>query len=210
MQRFTRALAAAAVAAATVSCGARTGTGGGRGSAFLVIDSLQGIRGGATAGTATSTLNSDVVTNITSPAPCSATAPCPTVFGDLGEARMHIVMKDAGSAVPTTPTPLNDITITRYRVVYTRADGRNVAGVDVPHPFDGAVTATVSVGTTTVVFSLVRVQAKDEAPLVLLKNPSRGIITQFAEVTFYGIDQAGNEASVTGSIQINFGNFGDL
>jgi hypothetical protein len=29
-------------------------------------------------------------------------------------------------------------------------------------------------------------------------------------VTFYGHDQAGNEVSATGSIQVDFGNFGDF
>jgi hypothetical protein len=29
-------------------------------------------------------------------------------------------------------------------------------------------------------------------------------------VTFYGKDRVGNDVSVTGQIQINFGNFGDI
>lgn len=206
--RFTRFFAVAAIVATAVSCGKVVRTG--RGSSFLVIDSLQGIRGGATPGPASTSLTSDVITNVISPAPCSATAPCPTVFGDGGQAVMRIVMKDAGSANPTTPTAVNDITLTRYRVEYTRADGRNTPGVDVPHPFDGAMTVTVSTSATTFGFSLVRVQAKSEPPLVLLQNPLSGTITEFAKVTFYGTDQAGNQVSVTGSIQINFGNFGDL
>ena len=111
---------------------------------------------------------------------------------------MHIVMKDAGSANPTAPTAINDITLTRYRVVYTRADGRNTPGVDVPYPFDGAITVTVSASATDVGFSLVRLQAKDESPLVLLRNRTRRFITELATVTFYGTDQAGNEVSVTG------------
>ena len=208
MHNFTRFLAVAAILATSASCGkvARTG----RGSSFLVIDSLQGIRGAALIGAPSTTLTSDIITNVFAPAPCSATAPCPIVFGDTGQAVMHLVMKDAGSATPTEATPINDITLTRYRVVYTRADGRNTAGVDVPHPFDGAMTVTVSTGLTTLGFSLVRIQAKEEPPLVLLLSPFSGIITEFAEVTFYGTDQAGNAVSVSGTIQINFGNFGDL
>jgi hypothetical protein len=204
MQRFTRFFAAAVIVATTVSCGSVVRTG--RGSSYIVIDSLQGRRGAATLGPPSATLISDVVTD-TCP---TAAAPCLTVFGDAGEALMRIVMKDAGGAFPTTPTPVNDITLTRYRVEYTRADGRNTPGVDVPHPFDGAMTITVTSSTTTVPFSLVRIQAKNEAPLVLLQNPLSGIITEFAKVTFYGTDQAGNQVSITGSIQIDFGNFGDL
>jgi hypothetical protein len=208
MQRFSRFFPVAIIIATTVSCGSVVRTG--RGSSFLVIDSLQGMRGGAALGPPSATLISDVITNAITPAPCSAAAPCPTVFGDAGQALMHIVMKDSASANPTTPTPANDITLTRYRVEYSRADGRNTPGVDVPYPFDGAMTVTVTPATTAVVFSLVRVQAKSEPPLALLLNPFSGIITEFAKVTFYGTDQAGNAVSATGSIQIDFGNFGDL
>ena len=46
-------------------------------------------------------------------------------------------------ATAAAPTPLNQVTFTRYRVVYRRTDGRNAPGVDVPFPFDSAVTFTV-------------------------------------------------------------------
>ena len=83
---------------------------------------------------------------------------------------MHIALKDPGTAAaPSTPTEVNAITITRYHVEYIRADGRNTPGVDVPYGFDGAVTVTVS-ATTTFGFQLVRVVAKEESPLVQLKN----------------------------------------
>jgi hypothetical protein len=206
MHRFTRYCVVAAMVAASVSCGKVVRTG--RGGSFLVIDSMLGIRGAVTPGQPSSTLTSDVITNVTTPAPCAPTAPCPTVFGDLGQVSMRAVMKDAGSANPTAATAINDITVTRYRVEYTRADGRNTPGVDVPYPFDGVVTFTVSANPTSFGFSLVRTQAKDEPPLVLLRN-GNSIITQLAKVTFYGADQAGNQVSVTGNIQIDFGNFGD-
>jgi hypothetical protein len=205
MSHCTRFVAVAAIVATSVSCGS---VARGRGSSSLVIDSLNGIRGAVTPGTPAATLTSDVITNVTSPAPCTATAPCPTVFGDGGQAVMHIVMKDAGSANPTAPTEINNITLTRYRVVYTRTDGRNTAGVDVPHPFEGAITITVTANTTDVGFSLVRIQAKEESPLVLLRNGNT-FFTGLATVTFYGTDQAGNQVSAAGMIEINFGNFGD-
>ena len=206
---FTLLLAAAAIVAASVSCGSTSGTGGGRGSSFLVIDSLQGIRGAAAIGAPATTLTSDVITNVIAPPPCSSATPCATVFGDSGLVVMHVVMKDAASANPTNATPINFITLTRYRVEYVRADGHNTPGVDVPFQFDGALTVTVTATATSVGFSLVRVQAKEEAPLVLLKFGG-GIVSQIAKVTFYGADQAGNAVSITGSIDINFGNFGDL
>ena len=200
-------VAVAGLVAATVSCGSIAREG--RGGSFIVIDSLQGIRGAVTPAPASAVLISDVITNVTSPSPCTPDAPCPTVFNDLGSAVMHIVMKDSGSAAPTTPSALNDITLSRYRVEYTRADGRNTPGVDVPHPFDGIVTVTVRPQQTTVNFDLVRHQAKEEAPLIQLLANNR-VITGLAKVTFWGRDQAGNEVKVEGNIQINFGDFGDF
>jgi hypothetical protein len=208
MQRLTLYLALAAAVAVNVSCGTVTSSNG-RGPSFIVLDSLQGVRGGASGGAPSSTLVSDVITNVISPpAPCNDQTPC-TVFGDSGQATMHVVMKDAGSATPTTPSPLNDITLSQYRVSYRRADGRNTPGVDIPQPFDGFVTVTITPGGTSFAFSLVRTQAKQEPPLVLLKNPLSAPITGFADVTFFGKDQTGSDISVTGTIQIEFGNFGD-
>jgi hypothetical protein len=168
------------------------------------MDSLEAAPGnkpGAMAGT----LFSDVVTNVTSPEPCSTSNPCPTVFADVGQAILHLTPKDAGIA----PTTNNQVTIRRYHVSYRRADGRNTPGVDVPHGFDGGATGTVPpAGSLTLGFELVRHSAKEEAPLIQLKvNPQ--VISTIADVTFYGTDQVGNDISATGSISIDFGNFGD-
>src|SRR5205823_3181791 len=114
---------------ASISCGDVVRQG--RSSSYLVIDSLAGIRRGPTTGAPTSFLVSDVITNVTAPLPCTTVAPCPTIFGDPGQASMHIAMKDPGTITnPTSPGPVNAITITRYHVQYTRADGRNTAGLD--------------------------------------------------------------------------------
>jgi hypothetical protein len=208
MRNLKRFLALVALGATATSCGDVVRNG--RAPSYLVIDSLGGIRGSTSAGTAVSTLNSDVITNITSPPPCTQEAPCPTIFGDAGEAVMHIALKDPGTAAaPSAATEVNAITITRYRVDYVRADGRNTPGVDVPFGFDGAVTVTVTTSTTTFGFQLVRVVAKEETPLVQLKT-SKSVITTIARVTFFGRDQAGNEVTATGSIQVDFGNYGDF
>jgi hypothetical protein len=207
MRNLKRFLALVALGATATSCGDVVRTG--RAPSYLVVDSLQGVRGAATVSTPASTLISDVITNIISPAPCSQDNPCPTIFGDSGEATMHIALKDPGTATsPSTPTQVNAITITRYHVDYIRADGRNTPGVDVPYAFDGAVTVTVS-DTTTFGFQLVRVVAKEETPLRQLRSSS-SFITVIARVTFYGHDQAGNEVTANGSIQIDFGNYGDF
>lgn len=208
MRSIHRMFGIAALVAATTSCGDVVRTG--RAPAYLVMDALNGIQGKATAGTPASTLTSDVITNITSPAPCSPATPCPTVFADGGQASVHLALKDTGSgATAPTPNDLNAITIDRVHVDYARADGRNTPGVDVPYPFDGAVTVTITASPSTFGFPLVRIVAKEESPLVQLKN-SPSFISAIATVTFYGHDQAGNAASVSGKIQIDFGNFGDF
>ena len=207
MRNLTQFLALVGLVGMTASCGDVVRSG--RSPSYLVIDSLAGIRGAATLGTPTSQLISDVITNISTPPPCTQTAPCPTIFGDAGQAIMHIALKDPGTtATPSVPSPVNVITINRYHVEYERADGRKQPGVDVPYAFDGAVTVTVSNASTTFGFQLVRNVAKEEGPLVQLKTSAQ-IITVLARVTFYGHDQAGNEVTATGSIQIDFGNFGD-
>ena len=208
MRNATRLIGIAALIAASVSCGdvVRQGSS----PVFLVIDLLQGIRGGGSSTTGASSLVSDVITNTTSPAPCSAATPCPTIFGDSGTVALRAPLKDQGATAALTPTTNNEVTINRYRVEYVRADGRNTPGVDVPFAFDGAVTGTVPAGgTLTLGFELVRNVAKQESPLAQLRTSSNFIST-IAKVTFYGTDRVGNSVQVTGQISIEFGNFGDF
>ena len=180
----------------------------GRSPVQLTLLSLQAASG-STPEEFGSTLHSDVITNVDQTIG-GQTVSVPTIFGDNGAAEFAIVLKDPGSdpTSPVGPSPLNSVTITRYRVSYRRTDGRNAPGVDVPFPFDSGVTVTVTADGGSTGFQLVRTAAKQEAPLrPLTNNPD--IISAIADVTFYGRDQAGNDVSVTGSIGIDFGNFGD-
>ena len=133
-----------------------------------------------------------------------------TVFNDIGQAIIRLQLRDPGQlGTATTPSAINQVTITRYRVTYRRADGRNTPGVDVPYAFDGAVTFTVPAdGDVTAGFDLVRHSAKLEAPLKALVS-GETFISTISDVTFYGRDQAGNTVSVSGSLSITFGNFAD-
>jgi hypothetical protein len=208
MRRVSRAVCAAAVLAASVSCGNTVRQG--RSPVYLIVNSIQAANGNKPT-QFVSFLLSDVITNVTSPAPCSAASPCPTVFNDPGQVTLVLGMKDVGTpGAPTTPTSNNAVTLSRYHVNYRRADGRNTPGVDVPYGFDGAVTGTISSNSTpvTIGFNLVRHDAKAESPLAQLVT-NGVVISTLAEVTFYGTDQTGNEVSVTATIQIDFGNFGD-
>jgi hypothetical protein len=200
----TRLVVALGLAAAGASCGDVVRQS--RAPVLLVIDLLQGSAGNTTPGPFGNPLVSDVLTNVTSPAPCTPQTPCQTVFNDLGQVVLRLVPKDVINT--TSPSSNNAITITRYRVVYRRTDGRSTQGVDVPYAFDGGITGTVPPeGTVTLGFELVRHTAKEESPLVqLIDNPT--IIATIAEITFFGQDQVGNDISVTGTLQVNFGNFG--
>jgi hypothetical protein len=194
----------AALVAATISCGDVVRDG--RSAVFLTVITLLGAPGGGHgAGTFTGTLLSDVQVLVTSPAPCTPAAPCPTVFDDSGQVTLTLTPKNLSVA----PTSNNQVTITRYHVAFRRADGRNTPGVDVPYGFDGAFTGTVlSSATATFSFELVRHVAKEEPPLIQLITSSV-IINTIADVTFYGTDQVGNAVNVTASMSIEFGNFGD-
>src|SRR4051812_27379599 len=99
------------------SCGSAVRDG--RAPVILVVDSLSGTRGSATAGTATANLISDVLTLVTSGGACTTAAPCPTVFGDTGTAGLHLVLKDIGLPGTTlSPSTNNQVTISRVRVSY--------------------------------------------------------------------------------------------
>lgn len=186
-----RVALAVAVTLTSVSCGDMTQ---GTGSSYLIISTLEGASG-AEPDNFGGTLISDVVTVIED---------SPTFFNDIGRVTLQLAMKDPVGAAPTTN---NFITVDRYRVNYIRTDGRNTPGVDVPYPFDGAITVTVGDSASTG-FTIVRNQAKQEAPLLALRS-NRILISMIAEVTFYGRDQTGRSASVTGRIGITFGNYAD-
>jgi hypothetical protein len=194
-RRTTLVPLALAALAASISCGDVVRQG--RAPTFLVIDRLQGASG-VNPNQLGSTLASDVVTK-------------GTIFEDPGSAQMRILLKDPGNpGAPATPSNINSVTINRYRVTYRRSDGRNTPGVDVPYAFDGATTVTVTNLATPVAFTLVRAQAKLEAPLrALVGAGGRILISTIADVTFYGRDQAGNEVTQTGSISVNFSDWAD-
>jgi hypothetical protein len=206
---ITKALAVV-LAFSAASCGEYVESG--RSPARIVISALEAASGASSTQTySTATLLSDVVTLISTPEPrCSAAAPCSSLFNDYGRVTMSLVLRDQGvPGLTSTPSNLNQVTFTRYRVEYMRTDGRRVQGVDVPYAFDSGVTFTVPAqGTVIASFELVRHTAKEEAPLrPLVTNPD--VISTIAQVTFYGRDLAGNDVTASGSIGVNFGNFAD-
>lgn len=176
--RIALAVLALLVLLAAASCSDTVRSG--QGSSYLVITNLAGSEG--------TPVQSDVVSDTGS------------VFADSGTASFQLQMKD----VLNTPSPNNAITLTQYHVEYVRSDGRNVQGVDVPYAFDSGVTTTIA-GTGSINFTLVRIQAKEEAPLRALRlQGGAKAISTIARITFYGHDQTGREVSVTGNVEVNF------
>ncbi len=197
------------VALISVACGevARTG----RAPVLLVIDSLLGASGGTSSPEFGSILQSDVQTMVETTVN-GQTVNVASFFNDPGQVSFRAVLKNPGTtAAPLTPTALNDITMTRYRVAYRRSDGRNTQGTDIPYSFDGAFAVTVPAsGAASTTFDLVRHQAKREPPLSnMIGGGGGGVLSAIAEVTFYGRDLAGNEVMAVGNIGITFADFGD-
>jgi len=186
-------LAAALCGVTLTACAdlARTGSG----PSFLVVQSILATRGGGTVVSGNG-LESDVVTN-------------GTALNDFGQATIRVELKNQVST--TAPTAINSVTINRYRVRFRRTDGQNREGIDVPFSFEGASSTTIDAGGTGVVtFDLVRPQSKLEPPLrTLVGNGGLIVISTIADITFYGFDQAGNDVTVTGSIDVRFADYGD-
>lgn len=193
--RVARFAAAVALVAPLVNCTSRQNTG--TSPSYLIMDSLLAAPG-AEPDSFSGSLASDVLTN-------------GGIFADNAQVTLRVAMRDPGSVTtPNQPTTMNFITVTRYHVRFLRSDGRNTPGVDVPHAFDGAVTFTVDETGGSGVMTLVRVQAKAEAPLqALVNNGGAMVISTIAEVTLYGTDQAGRAVSVKGTISVNFANWAD-
>lgn len=206
--RLLRLVLAGSVATVSLSCGevARTG----RSPAFLIIDAIEAASG-ASPDAFASVLYSDVETIVESQIG-GQTVRVPTTFSDTGRAVLRVALKNPGTPIaPLGPSALNEVTLTRYRVTFLRADGRNTPGVHVPHAFDGAATITVpATGSAAIAFDLVRIQAKKEPPLSSLQGGGgANIISAIAEIQFFGRDQAGNEVTVSGMVSVNFGDFAD-
>ena len=133
-----RLVVAAAALFVSVSCGGDL-LRTGRSPVYLTINSIAG-----TVSPVRSDVNPAVPTN------------------DVATASVSVVVKNAAVAA----TALNAVTLTRYRVTYVRADGRNTPGTDVPYGFDGGLSSTIAAGGTSLVtFEVVRLQAKLEPPL---------------------------------------------
>jgi hypothetical protein len=115
------------------------------------------------------------------------------------------------------PNPLlgtsqyNDIVVTRYLVSFSRTDGRNVPGQDVPYPFEGSMSAVINAGSTqSISLVLVREVAKMEPPLIGLADlGAETVLTCTAKIEFYGHDMVNRTVKATGYLTVYFANYVD-
>ncbi len=166
---------------------------------LLIVERITGVD---TEGNEVDFLNSDVI-KINSDTRASY------VTADVAKATLRAALLD--------PAPLmgasiyNDILVTRYVVNYTRSDGKNTPGVDVPYSIEGSLSALVRIDQTTdVSFIVVRETAKLEPPLVNLAiGRADGVIVATAKIDFYGEDMTKRKVKATGYLTIEFANYID-
>lgn len=131
------------------------------------------------------------------------------VSADIAQATLRASLLDPAPLLP--PSQYNDITLTRYVVSYSRTDGLNRPGVDVPYSFEGSLSLLLKVGaSTTFSFVVVREAAKVEPPLSNLWNRGWEEVLQVtARIDFYGEDVTRREVKATGYLPIFFANYAD-
>ena len=123
--------------------------------------------------------------------------------------------------------PLEAIFLQRYEVRFTRSDGRDVEGVDVPFRFTGPLNARLdapdssSVTTESVPVNIVRHQAKLEPPLKNIigwfsqstepggapQVSGAGVLTTVAEITIHGTTLSGEGLVASARLQVTFADF---
>jgi len=169
-----------------------------RSASLLILDSLVGKDA---AGSEANFLQSDVFYNVT-----GGTG---TVIADSASATFRVQSLDPAPIMGSSP--YYDVVLDRYTVSYSRTDGKNTPGVDVPYPFEGSLTAVVPLGgSATVSFVVVREAAKLEPPLSRLVDlGAEVILTATAKIDFYGHDLANNQVKVTGYLTIYFANYSE-
>lgn len=167
-------------------------------SSLLIVENLTGIN---TEGQEVSYLESDVVR--------LDTAGNPFVTADPAVVTFSAKLLDPGSSLG--PSQYNDIIVDRYVVRYTRVEGKNQEGVDVPYAFEGSLSTIVKINSLVVIsFPIVRATAKLEPPLVnLVSTTAEGVLQVTAQVNFYGHDLMNKKVTATGYLAIFFANWAD-
>jgi hypothetical protein len=163
---------------------------------------VEAIRGTDATGTEADYLQSDVIR-------VDATTQATTIFADAAVAILRAATLEIKPVMGVSQW--SDIMLTRYVVSYSRVDGNNRPGVDVPYPFEGSMSILLKISVSTEVgFIVVRETAKAEPPLVnLVANRAEGVIQCKAQIDFYGQDMTGKKVKATGYLTVFFANYAD-
>ncbi len=138
-----------------------------------------------------------------------------TVVSDSVDVSIGVRFKNPN--IDTVPSIPNAVRVERYEVKYRRSDGRGVEGQDVPYTISGNVTSIFDVKTSGVdplAVEVVRAQAKLEPPLRNLRGATADtlggalVVTMFADITVYGRTISGIPVQSTGTLQIDFADYG--
>ncbi|MHB8095375.1 MAG: hypothetical protein ACYDH0_10600 [Candidatus Aminicenantales bacterium] len=171
-----------------------------RSSSFIVVENITGT---TSSGTAVNFLESDVVK-------VDATSGAATVYSDTAAVTLKASLLDPSSAA--TVSQYNDVLLDRYVVSYTRTDGKNRQGTDVPYSFEASLSRSLKIGaSTTFAIIVVRDVSKLEPPLVdlVIQGRAEGVIETTAKIEFYGHDVSERTVMATGYLTVRFSNFAD-
>jgi hypothetical protein len=164
------------------------------------IMEISGIAGSSGVG---STLRSDVLTD-------------GSVFNDDAVVSVNIFRKNNNPGLGVSP--VEHIYLERYEVRYFRTDGHSVEGVDVPYGISGPLGNiryhTPSSGgggevEASLTITIVRHDAKREAPLRALRSPNLTVLTTIAQITVHGRTVQGDALVATGQVEVQFADFAD-
>ncbi|MGE5341516.1 MAG: hypothetical protein ACM3SY_08535 [Candidatus Omnitrophota bacterium] len=111
----------------------------------------------------------------------------------------------------SSATYYQDITVDQIDVEFSRSDGLNVQGKDVPYSFSQKCSVVVPIREIVALdFVLISHNAKLESPLVELLAPSKEILKLEAKITVHGKDGAGRRVQpAVGYISVWCSNFAD-
>lgn len=131
------------------------------------------------------------------------------VIADVAKATLKVSLLDPSSTAQSSQ--YNSVAINRYVVSYSRSDGLNTPGVDIPYSFEGTLSILIDVGSSAVIsLIVVREVAKLEPPLINLhEGGEEGVLQVTAKVEFYGQDMANNKVKAIGYLNIFFANYTD-
>jgi len=141
------------------------------------------------------------------------------IFSDVAEANGGTINDNAVAEVTAAlldpfqeaGTFYQAIFVDQIDVEYSRSDGRNIQGVDVPFAFSQKVSVTIEIsGTAEIPFVIVQHNAKSESPLVNLFNGLGGVLKLEAKITIHGKDLGEHRIQpVVGHISIYCANYAD-